>query len=174
MTPDIDAYAPLIEAVFGAGEGERTLPFSIADRPLSAESPVVNAFLALLDLPGSRYDANRVLALLEVAAIQRRFGLHEVDLAVVRRWLRATGVRWGIDDASRAALGLPAMWEHTWRARLDRLLAGYALAGGISHLFAEILPYDAVEGSEAQALGRFHTSPRRRSAWQPSFAANGW
>jgi exodeoxyribonuclease V gamma subunit len=157
MAPEIDAYAPLIEAVFGAGEGIRRVPFSIADRGLRAESPVVNAFFALLDLPSSRYDVNRVLALLEVPAIQRRFALTSVDLALVRRWLQATGVRWGIDHDSRAALGLPAIREHTWRAGLDRLLAGYALRGGHSRLFQEILPYDAVEGVEAQVVGRLHT-----------------
>jgi exodeoxyribonuclease V gamma subunit len=157
MTPDIDAYAPLVEAVFGTGEGTHTFPFSIADRGLRAESPVVNAFLALLDLPGSRYDVNRVLALLQVTAIQRRFSFTSRDLALVRYWLQATGVRWGIDHDSRAALGLPAMREHTWRAGLDRLLAGYALPGGNARFFEEILPYDAVEGMEAQVVGRLHT-----------------
>jgi exodeoxyribonuclease V gamma subunit len=157
MAPEIDAYAPLIEAVFGAGEGLRSVPFSIADRGLRAQSPVVNAFFALAELPGSRYAVNRVLALLEVSAIQRRFAFTGGDLALVRRWLQATGVRWGIDHDSRAALGLPAMREHTWRAGLDRLLAGYALPGGNARFFEEILPYDAVEGVEAQVVGRLHT-----------------
>jgi exodeoxyribonuclease V gamma subunit len=157
MAPDIEAYAPLIEAVFGAGEGIRSVPFSIADRSLRAESSVVNAFFAILELSGSRYDVNRVLALLEVSAIQCRFSFANGDLALIRRWLQATGVRWGIDHESRAALGLPAMREHTWRAGLDRLLAGYALPGGNARVFAEILPYDAVEGVEAQVVGRLHT-----------------
>ena len=52
MAPAIDAYAPLIEAVFGAGEGRRSVPFSIADRGLRAHSPLVNACFALVQLPG--------------------------------------------------------------------------------------------------------------------------
>jgi exodeoxyribonuclease V gamma subunit len=157
MTPDIEAYAPLIEAVFAADERQGSLPFSIADRNPRAESPLVNGFFALLDLPGSRYDANRLFTLLEITALQRRFALQEDDLTLVRRWLSDTGVRWGIDHNSRAALGLPAMREHTWRAGLDRLLMGYALPGEPRRFFAEILPYDAVEGTAAQVLGRLHT-----------------
>jgi exodeoxyribonuclease V gamma subunit len=157
MTPDIEAYAPLIEAVFAADERQGAIPFSIADRNPRAESPLVNGFFALLDLPGSRYDADRLFTLLEIAALQRRFALQEGDLTLVRRWLLDTGVRWGIDHDSRAALGLPAMREHTWRAGLDRLLMGYALPGDQARFFAEILPYDAVEGTEAQVLGRLHT-----------------
>lgn len=37
------------------------------------------------------------------------------------------------------------------------MLAGYALPGGHARFFAEILPYDAVEGVEAQVMGRLHT-----------------
>jgi exodeoxyribonuclease V gamma subunit len=157
MTPDIDAYAPCIEAVFGAGDRAPAIPFSIADRGPRAESPLVNGFFALLDLPGSRYDAHRLFTLLELAAVQRRFALEEHDLALVHRWLLETGVRWGIDQDSRAALGLPATREHTWRAGLERLLMGYALPGDTTQFFADILPYDAVEGTEAQVLGRFCT-----------------
>ena len=45
MTPDIEAYAPFIEAVFGTAEPDRRIPFSIADRRQRTESPVVNCLL---------------------------------------------------------------------------------------------------------------------------------
>lgn len=157
MTPDIEAYAPLVEAVFATAEGDRHIPFSIADRGLPAESPLVEAFFALLDLHASRFDANRVLALLENEALRRRFGFTEGDLAPLHRWVRETGIRWGIDAHNRAALDLPAVPEHTWRLGLDRLLLGYALPGGNSRLLADILPYDEVEGADAQIMGRLHS-----------------
>ena len=150
MTPNIEAYAPLIEAVFTARDSDRSVPFSIADRSPRAESPLVNGFFALLDLPGSRYAVNQLCTLLELAAIQRRFAFEAHDLPLVHRWLRETGVRWGIDHDSRAAVGLPAIREHTWRAGLDRLLLGYALPGNHGQFFADLLPYEAVEGADAQ------------------------
>ena len=64
ITPDLGVYAPLIDAVCGAGEGERTLPFSITDHTLHAESPVVNAYFTLFDLAASRYDVNLTIVTL--------------------------------------------------------------------------------------------------------------
>ncbi len=157
MTPDIEAYAPCIEAVFATAPGDRTIPFSIADRSLSAESPVANAFAALLELPGSRWDVNRLLDLLELPAIQRRFDLDAEQVELVQRWVRATGIRWGIDESTRRALELPATREHTWAFGLDRLLLGYALPAHGTELFEGILPHDEVEGAEARVLGRLAT-----------------
>ncbi len=157
LTPDIEQYAPLIEAVFSTAPAPQRIPYSIADRESRAESPLVDGFFALLELAVSRFDANRVLALLETPAVRRRFGLVESDLTLIHGWVRATGIRWGIDSQSRAALDLPAVAEHSWRAGLDRLLLGYALPGGEDRLYGEILPYDAVEGSAAQAMGRLHS-----------------
>lgn len=153
MTPDIDAYGPLIDAVFGSVERERYIPYSIADRGPGAERPLVEAVQQLIELARGRYAVDRVLGFLELDAVQRRFDLAPADLLLIRRWLRDTAVRWGIDAADRAALGLPATAEHSWRAGLERLLLGQALPGGGIRLWADILPFDAVEGSSAQVLG---------------------
>jgi exodeoxyribonuclease V gamma subunit len=155
MTPDIESYAPYVEAVFATAEPR--IAFNISDRSAERESTLAAAFMALLDLPGSRYDANQVLAILDEPAVQRRFGLVEEDLDTIHRWVREAQIRWGIDAAHRAGLGLPGTAEHTWRFGLDRLLLGYALPGGNERLFADILPYDEVEGGLGQVLGRFHS-----------------
>jgi exodeoxyribonuclease V gamma subunit len=154
MTPDIDAYAPYIDAVFGTSAGSRRIPYTISGRGTNAQSALVETFLALLALPDSRFDANLVLALLECPAVQRRFELTEADLELAHDWVRETAIRWAIDGAERAELGLPATDEHTWRAGLNRLLLGYALPGGDARQYAGLLPYDDVEGASAQALGR--------------------
>src|SRR5262249_51263973 len=154
MTPDIAAYAPAIEAVFGGAPPGRRIPFTIADRSLRAESALVVAFLGLLELPGSRYDASRLLALLETPAVYRRFGFAAADLDLVRRLVAGSGIRWGVDATARARAGLPHTPEHTWRFGLDRMLLGFALPSGQRGLVGEVLPYDTVEGSEAQVLGR--------------------
>jgi exodeoxyribonuclease V gamma subunit len=152
MTPDLDRYAPYIEAIWRA-EGQPHLPFSIADRSLPSETSLVAGFLSLLAIPDSRFEAGRVLELLETAAIRRRFGFAEQDLALVQRWVRDTGIRWGIDAASRGRWDLPLTTEHTWQAGLERLGLGYTLPGRNQRLFAEVLPYDEVEGQEAQTMG---------------------
>jgi exodeoxyribonuclease V, gamma subunit len=151
MTPDIDAYAPYIEAVFATAPEARRIPFGIADRSFLLENPLVDAFFSLLNLPGSRFDVKRVLALLDTAALRRRFGLVDADLERAHRWVQESGIRWGIDSGSRSELNLPATAEHTWRTGLNRLLLGYALPG--EALFKGVLPYDGVEGKEARVMG---------------------
>ena len=154
--PDVEGYAPFIEAVFGAPESpEVDIPFSIADRSARTESTIADVFLRLLDLTGGRFGVTGIFSLLETPAIQSRFEFAEDDLPILRAWVRKTGIRWGIDSAHRAALGQPAFDQNTWRAGLRRLLLGYALPGDERTLFEDILPVREVEGALAATLGHF-------------------
>lgn len=153
MTPDVETYAPCVEAVFGAAPPERRLRYSVADRSRRAEEPVVAAFLALLDLGRSRCEVDRLVQLLEMAAVRRRFALLESDLDTIHAWIRDAAIRWGADAEARGDLGLPATGEHTWRFGLDRLLLGYAVPGEGRRLVHGVLPCDDVEGKQARALG---------------------
>lgn len=160
MTPDIEAYAPLIEAVFsegrrgGADPGFPLLPFHVADRGLRSQNPVAEAVARVLALPETRMTASEVLDLLALEPVRRRFGLAEDDLPAIRRWVDESGIRWGIDADDRARHGQPAADANTWRFGLDRLLLGYAMPGE-DRTFGGVLPFDAVEGGPARTLGRF-------------------
>jgi exodeoxyribonuclease V gamma subunit len=156
MTPDIDKYSPYIQAVFDAPtDAALRIPFSIADRSARSESRLVEGFLALLDLKDSRLSAAQVLGLLDHPGIREKFNLTEEDIVSLESWIQGTEIRWGLDETSRAELGLPAFRENTWRSGLERLLLGYAMPGGERHLFADILPYDHIEGSDGRILGKF-------------------
>ncbi len=156
MTPEIETYAPFIEAVFSLPPGERRrIPFSVADRGVCRESVLVDTFLRLLDLEGSRMGATEIAAFLDTEALRRRFALGADDPALIQRWIRDTGIRWGIDGSSRCREGLPGFAENTWQAGLDRLLLGYALAGRGDELFMGILPHGDVAEGEASVLGSF-------------------
>ena len=160
MTPEMDSYAPALEAVFAEPGDRPAIPFRLSDRPLVAESPLVGAFFQLLEIPHSRYELPRLAALLEIPAVARRFDLSEDEVARALRWLDEAGVRWGRDAAFRARRGLPPLAQNSWRFGLDRLLLGYALPGGEERLFAGILPYDEVEGAAAAALGSVAAAQR--------------
>jgi len=155
MMPDIETYAPFIEAVFDTTPEEaKRIPFSIADRSLRGESALIDAFFAILELRNSRFSVSRVLAVLESEVVQKRFGLNEQDLDLIRHWIEQTRIRWGMDKADRVRMNLPAFDENTWQAGLRRLLLGYALPGGGEQLFQDILPYDEIEGSDTLILGK--------------------
>ncbi len=156
MMPDIETYAPYIQAVFDVqADDARRFPFTIADRGVRKESQIIDAFLAVLDLYGSRFGASQVLSILESPAVRRKLGLSDTDLALIQGWVKETRIRWGMDGQSRGQLGLPAFSENTWRAGLERLLLGYAMAGQDENMFGGVLPYDHIEGGEAQVLGVF-------------------
>ncbi|PLX45996.1 MAG: exodeoxyribonuclease V subunit gamma [Deltaproteobacteria bacterium] len=158
--PDIEAYAPYIEAVFGGvtRESNRYIPFSIADRRAKSESGLLEGFLALMELPGSRMRLTSVIDLLECGALRRSFGVGEEDIPLIKRWLDETRVRWGVDGEHRASLGFEPFEENSWRAGLKRLLLGYAIDGARgegSYFFKGILPHEGVFGSGAAVLGSF-------------------
>ena len=126
LTPDLDTYAPVFEAVFGAADRIR---FQVG-RQRFKEGAALTAFLDLLDLPGSRYTANAAIAPLRAAAVRACFGIDEGDLPEIRDWLRRAGIRWGIDADHRTASGVPPSPHHTWRHGLRRLLLGYSITSG--------------------------------------------
>ena len=156
MAPDIVAYTPYIRAVFDRQtDAGQTIPYSIADQDAGSNKGVLRSFLSLLDLKDSRFEATRVLGLLELPGVKERFDLTAADLTTVARWVRDVNIRWGRDAAGRKRIGLPGLAENTWQAGIDRLLLGYAMSGSDRIMFDGILPYDHIEGSEALVLGRF-------------------
>jgi exodeoxyribonuclease V gamma subunit len=157
MIPDIERYAPFIQAVFSIPpDDSRWLPFTIADRGILHESDLIDTFLKLLDLAGSRFGASEVIDILETAAVRSKFFLAEEDLALIHHWVRETGIRWGIDGQSKGAFDLPSYPWNTWRAGLDRLLLGYAMTDSPEdELFMGILPFSDIGGGNTETLGHF-------------------
>ncbi|MDF2445432.1 MAG: Exodeoxyribonuclease subunit gamma [Moraxellaceae bacterium] len=159
MCSDIQRYAPLADAVFGTRQAPEAIPYTIADRRLEAEQPLLRRFSELLALPGSRFEAERVLALLEEPALRARFELAESDIPLVRRWCEELHLRWGRDAEDRRQRGLPDDVPLSWREALSRLLAGFALpvtlAPDHDRRFGGIAPAELVFSvSHAQVMTR--------------------
>lgn len=155
MMPDVEKYAPYIQAVFATtSENRQKIPFTIADRSARGDSVLINTFLSILELSHSRFTTNDVLSILEIDAVQRRFHLAAHELDLIRHWVEKTGIRWGRDADTRKILDLPAYEQNTWQAGLNRMLLGYALPGEQENLFAGILPFDDIEGNDSLVLGQ--------------------
>ncbi len=170
MAPDIDVYAPYVEAVFGAAPAGRHIPWSIADRSRQGSDPLVRVLIALLGLPASRLKASEVLGLLEVPAVMRRFGLDAEAVERLRGWVRDSGARWGLDGMDRDALGLQADDSHSWAFGLRRLLLGYALPPE-RRLFRGVLPLAGVEGTQGEDVGVLAEFLSRLGLWRERLSA---
>jgi len=198
MCPDIETFAPLIQATFGAGEvsGEdelEALPADVrppdlrvrlADRSLRQTNPVLGVVAQLIDLVQQRLTASQVLDLADREPVRRRFRLDDDDLTRMQDWVSHSGIRWGLDAAHRAPFKLDALSAGTWRAGIDRVLMGVAMTEDDHRLFAGVLPLDDVENRAIDLAGRFAelvdrlqasldalSTPQPIDAWAAAIAA---
>jgi len=163
LSPDIEAYSPLITAVFSArvGEGAK-IPFRIADRSEGSVNAAARALLLGVKLLAGRLKASEVLDFVQSEPVTARFELSMVDLERMGDWVGQAGIRFGADRAHLAELGLTSpdgepelLGSHTWQTGLERLLLGYALEDDGQSWFQGLVPVDDVPAGEADLLGRF-------------------
>ncbi|MGA9857363.1 MAG: exodeoxyribonuclease V subunit gamma, partial [Solirubrobacteraceae bacterium] len=175
MCPDIETFAPLIQATFGAADApalepsgagtadsatvadgsEFRLRVRLADRSLRQTNPVLGVISELLELADQRLTASQMLDLADRAPVRRRFGLDDDDLTRLQDWIAQAGIRWGLDGADRAPYRLESVDNGTWRAGLDRVLLGVTMTEDGQRLFAGVLPLDDVDSRSIDLAGRF-------------------
>jgi exodeoxyribonuclease V gamma subunit len=156
MCPDIETFAPLIEAVFGAHAAAADGPdlrVQLADRSLRRTNALLRVIAEVLDLADDRVTASAVLDLCGRGPVRMRFGFDEHELARLEMWLLDSGVRWGLDAEHRDAVGVPTD-ANTWQRGLDRLLVGVAVADEGLRTVGEVVPVDDVEGGDVELAGR--------------------
>jgi len=153
MAPDIDLYAPFIEAVFGAARNTpRFIPYRLNDRKLEQSSPLSDLFLRLLALPTLELTSNEVLDFLTAPALAEYLGVDEDCHRWWPFWIEQSGARWGLNAAHRQQQGVPAEHLTTWAFALDRLLLGYATAD--EKMLKNVSPLVDVEGQALNTLDK--------------------
>ena len=176
MCPDIETFAPLIQATFGAGETQPTgedgdaaetltaasgedapidLRVRLADRSLRQTNPVLGVVSALLELTEQRMTASQVLDLVDRPPVRRRFRLDDDDITRLQDWISQAGIRWGLDAEHRAPYHLQSLDNGTWQTGLDRLLLGVTMTEDGQRLFSGVLPLDDVDSRSIDLAGRF-------------------
>lgn len=183
MVPDVDAYAPLVHAVFGRvpPDDPRFVPYAVSDAANEADERLLQTLRGLLELPRGRLTTSDVLGWLELPAFSRRFGITPTDRDTLQRWLAEAGVRWGLDAAHRLRLGLappddPEAYRLSWRDGLRRLWLGYAL-GPEDLDWHEQVPARGVSTLDAALIGRLQTlidtlARHARALAEPATAAD--
>ncbi len=160
MVPDIEVFAPSIQAVFGrlGRDDARYLPFTIADQGQLKVDPLLKGLEQLLNLPQSRLGVSEIMGWLEVPAIRQRFCIDESAIPTLHRWIQGAQIRWGLHAEHRRHLELPMADDsngppqNSWLFGLRRMLVGYAL-GDTATDWQGIEPYDEIGGLEAALLG---------------------
>jgi exodeoxyribonuclease V gamma subunit len=165
MCPDIEHFAPLIQATFGGhdlsdnGEGPddpaRSLEIRLADRSLRQTNPVLGVLAEALELSTARITATEVLDLAGRDPVRRRFRFGDEDLFRLEEWVQGAFVRWGFDAEHRASFQLSDIGANTWESGVDRILLGVTMAEEGQRLFGGALPLDDVDNGDIDLTGRF-------------------
>jgi exodeoxyribonuclease V gamma subunit len=159
MCPDIETYAPLINADFGLGDvvhgahPAHRLRVRLADRSLIQTNPLLGVASQLLTLAGGRVTASEVLNLAQTAPVRARFGFTDDDLESITRWVRQANIRWGFDQEHRKPFGVDFV-HNTWRFGIDRVLAGVALSDDSHAWIGSTLPLDDVSSNRVELAGQ--------------------
>ncbi len=157
MTPDLETYAPLIEAAFpasnGGDDGIPDLRVRIADRAPTRTNPLIRLAGTVVGLAASRLGTGAVTQLIGLPEVQRRFGIGDDTESDMADLIDDANVRWGLDGGHRKRNGAGSRDEHTWRRGIDRMLTGVFFDDDPIRIEGEIAPLVHVEGQVAGAAG---------------------
>jgi exodeoxyribonuclease V gamma subunit len=164
LLPDVELYAPYIEAVFQslAEDDPRRMAITIADRKSLSSMREAKAFIAILKLLNSRFAVSEVLAILEAPIVATNFNLDEVALIQLNSYLQQAGVAWGTDGKFRQTTTKINFAQGSWEFGLDRMFAGFAFGDELDdkkilHRIEsnddEVLPLYCCDGENVKNLG---------------------
>jgi len=170
LTPDVDAFGPLLSAAFTPQSGGEVHPahglrLQLADRTMAQVNPLVDLLLDLLRLPDSRVEASALLELCSSAPIAARFGFAGDAADRLAELVRSAGIRWGLSASQRAGFGLGAFSQNTWLAGLQRMLLGVTISDADLVSVGTVLPLDDVDSSDIELLGGLAEFLARLRRW---------
>ena len=120
MTPQVEAFAPLVGAVFGDNDATGVrLPWRLTDRSQQSEAGISQGVLQLLALGGERLTASALETVLANAPLLRAHQLEPDEAEDITQSLQQAGFRWGLDSRDRG--GDPT---HSLAWAIDRLVLG--------------------------------------------------
>lgn len=156
MCPDVETFAPLIEAAFHPdiqdGIGIPDIRIRIADRAPAAANPLADLALRLVSLARTRMTASAVIEMFELEPVRRRFRLDDDAVASLVGLIDDARVSWGFDAEHRSDLGLADRPERTWHEALDRLAAGAFLSDRTVGTVGGVLPTSGLEGGDLEKV----------------------
>ncbi|MFO7846056.1 MAG: exodeoxyribonuclease V subunit gamma [Balneolaceae bacterium] len=148
--PDPEQYAPVIHAVFGAGEEELpSIPYHVDFR--QSDQSALKAFEQLLHLADSRFYTEEVLDLLMNPSVRESFQITKQSTGRLNNWIDENSVVWGLDERHRLLEKQPPEPLKTWQAVVGRGWNGQIFGRDDSPFdHPEELRFHEIEGREQQ------------------------
>lgn len=168
LTPDLEAIAPLVQAVFGRSRTHEPghIPFHLAGRSSRHAQPLVDAWSRLVELLPGRLPASEVLDFLALEPVRSAAGISAEEIDTAIEWVRDSGIRWGLETTHRVQEGLPETDLNTWRFGLDRLLLGHLMPPGGGRMAGAVLALDRASGLKSALLGQIWEFIAKLQFWR--------
>lgn len=172
--PDRELYLPHLGAVF---ERARAIPFNVADLSLASVSPVVEAALALLELPTTAFARPDVLSVITHPAV--RAGAGDVDPYEWVELVERLGIYRGIDEAAHEGTYAEGEEKLHWEQGLSRIALGafmdaegFVTVGAHRHLPEPPRGSGAIEAAFTRLVRSLMSDVR--FARRASLSLSGW
>lgn len=165
MAPNVQEYEPFIKSIFG--NEESLLDFQVMDLSLPSQNQEVQAYLHLISLPFSRWEALTILQLLDYPSFISRQKISLEESLQIKKWVIDAEIRWGHDVEHRNELlhrdhcsnkileGSPS---GTWDNGLSRLVISLALQtkeGEMTNTSLDTVPLDTIDLKQSELLGKW-------------------
>ena len=177
LTPDIEPYTPYIEAIFGK-HSPHPLPYTLSDTQIAHRQPLLDALAQTLALMDSRFEADKLIALLDNELILATHQLTRDDLPLIHDTIAQLNIRWGSDAAQRSQHSSQPDAQYTWQQGLERLILGFMLPENPQNpIWHNIAPHSSNPSHQAP-LSRFaalvHTLIQHQNQWQTPASIPQW
>ena len=177
LTPHIEPYTPYIEAVFGK-HSPHPLPYTLSDTQIAHRQPLLDALAQTLALMDSRFEADKLIALLDNELILATHQLTRDDLPLIHDTIAQLNIRWGSDAAQRSQHSSQPNAQYTWQQGLERLVLGFMLPDNPANpIWHHIAPHSSNPSHQAP-LSRFAalvaTLIRHQNQWQTPATIPQW
>ena len=148
LVSDIDAYAPIIHAIFK--NGPVYLPYTIADESIVSGNTIFSALKEILEINTETFKSEEVLSLLESPYVKAHFGFKDID--AIREAVREAAIYFGssfvVEDAERYRQS--EAWMVGWEYGLKKMIYGLCMSGEPEYndQVDTLHPLDTAEGAE--------------------------
>ena len=151
LAPDINVYAPYLEALFPSENRALDLPYNIVDLDSSELSALIQGFLDLISFPGGRFRRSELFALFDNPCFREAHGISRSERDSWLDLCEELNIRWGFDGAHKGEILKGSTEFNSWERAFDRLREGLFLD---EEDVPERLPREIPDEESARSWGK--------------------
>jgi exodeoxyribonuclease V gamma subunit len=150
LAPDINVYAPFIEALFPSDEIRSSIPYNLIDLDSSGMSPLIQGFLHIFTLPGSRFSRTDLFALFDNPCFREAHRMSRLDRESWLELCEELNIKWGFDRDHKSSFYKGTSDYNSWERAFERIREGLFLDEEDS---PETLPHAAPDDETGRSWG---------------------